>query len=284
MIEQHFKAGNFVVSRVPAWGTGKVLEVLEADKVRVFFEYEGEKVMLSDFLDSTLAPEHHPVLEKIDPLRATEGFIPFHKLESSFLNHYPKGFDDPKYITDERGAKVNASALLHETMSKDILSRLIEQGDHAGVCDLAKKLVGKNNLIFRNEKMNLFDSLKKGEAEQKLFSNALYEILYGEAEIAPRFDAFVNVLEELDTCKWPIATYFTFLLDPSRHICVKPSYFQTAARSYAFEINYVTRPSWSGYRRILKFVDHVAGQLSKRSSLKPSDLMDVQSFIWCSLH
>jgi hypothetical protein len=284
MIDQRFKAGNFVVSRVPAWGIGKVLEILEEDKVRVFFEYEGEKLMLPDFLDSTLAPVLHPVLEKIDPLRTTEGFIPFHKLETSFLNRYPLGFDDQKYFKDERDYKINASGLLHESMSKEILSRLIDQGDYASVYDLTKKMIGKNNLIFRNEKISLFESLKKGVAEQKLFSNALYELLYGDAEIALRFDAFADVLEKLDTCKWPIATYFTFLLDPSCHICVKPTYFQAAARSYAFEINYVARPRWACYRRILKFVDHVGKQLSKRSSLKPHDLIDVQGFIWCSLH
>ena len=57
----------------------------------------------------------------------------------------------------------------------------------------------------------------------------------------------------------------------------------TLAKSYAFDICYTSRPNWQTYKRIIDFVHHVASLLERRATLKPRDLIDVQSFIWCAL-
>ena len=282
---QQFKEDDYVShAKLATWGVGKVLEVLGGGTVRVFFEYEGEKKMNPEFLTIASIPARHPVLHNIDRMRTVKGFIPFPNLESAFLRKFPNGFNDPLYLKAERSYKVNASAFLHDLLSLNKLAPLIAQGDYVTVCALATKVVNKINLIFRSEKITFVDKLKKGETEQQIFASALFDLLHGEEGLNIRFNAFCAALEELEILKWPLTTFFLFLQDPNSHIFVKPASFQTAARSYAFDLGYSTRPDWACYRRILDFIDYVAGQLSKRDLLRPRDLIDVQGFIWCSLY
>ena len=104
-------------------------------------------------------------------------------------------------------------------------------------------------------------------------------MLHFELETA----SFVTALEELDACKWTTATYFLYLSEPNRYPFVKPSNINDAAKSYAFDISYTIYPNWVTYTRIIDFVNYVASLLERRATLKPRDLIDVQSFIWCAL-
>lgn len=284
MSEQCFMEGDYVTlpSR-PGWGMGKVLEPLEGDKVRVFFEFEGEKRMLGGVLEKITAPVSHPLLESINRSRTVKGFIPFPDLEKAFQKEYNKGFYEPAYLRDERDYKFEASTLLHETFAKETLAALMAGEGYASVCKLALRIINKTNLVFPQEKIVLSDALKNGPEAQRLFAVTLADLLYGETDFGPRFDAFADALEELDSCKWTLATYYPFLHDPSRHIFVKPSRMKKAAQAYGFEIDYKSRPDWACYQKILKFAAFVSGQLAKRETLTPRDLIDVQSFIWCSV-
>ena len=279
-----FKEGDYVTHATLAkWGLGKVLEPLGGGTVRVFFEYEGEKKMRSDFLAPAPKPASHPVLDRIDRLRTVKGFIPFPNMESAFLTKFPQGFSDPAYVENERIYKANASAFLRQHLSRESLLPLIASEDFDSVCKLAKKVVSKTNLIFANESMDLADGIKKGEPERRLFALALADLLHGEGDLGPRFDAFVDALEALDACKWTTATYFIALYNPGQYIFVKPSFIQKAAQAVGLDIGYTTRPGWACYQRIRGLIDYISGQLSKRDLLRPSDLIDVQGFIWTSL-
>ncbi|MYL82780.1 DUF3553 domain-containing protein [Desulfovibrio aerotolerans] len=278
------KNGDYVTHiKLPQWGLGKVIELLESGAVRVFFEFEGEKKMQRHFLTPAQAPESHPVLEKIDLDRALDGTVSFPNLEAAFLKMFPEGFDDQRYLAEERSYRLEASRSLHAELGCETLEALLRAGDYEAVCLLAKKLLAKTTLVFPNEKTALTDGFKKGDDQKEHFAKALDILLYGEGELGPRFTGFVEVLDELGVCKWTIATYFLYLLDPSRHIFIKPTYIQKAAQAYGFDIGYTTRPNWACYQRMLRLVDYVASQLAKRELLNPHDLVDVQGFIWCSI-
>lgn len=279
-----FAEGDYVRNcKAPYWGIGKLLEPLGEGKTRAFFEYVGELKVQLDALQAVAAPKDHPLLAQVDRMRNFKGFIPLPNLESFFLAQFPRGFMDPKYRNDEREYKEKASAYLHENLSREILQPLLEQGEYSKVCDLAKKSVYRTNLVHKFETIALGNGISRSEHHQELFATALYDLLYGETGMPGRFNSFVEALSELDACKWTTATYFLFLLDPTTHIFVKPEIFKTAAKSYAIDFGYTPRPEWDCYQRILDFVRFVAGQLVKRENLKPRDLIDVQSFIWCSL-
>ncbi|OLN24818.1 hypothetical protein DVDV_3899 [Desulfovibrio sp. DV] len=278
------KDGDYVTHvKLPGWGLGKVIELLESGAVRVFFEFEGDKKMQRDFLVPAEPPVGHPVLGKMDLNRAIDGTVSFPALEASFLKMYPGGFDDPRYISQERANKIDASKLLHDTLGCATLETLLRAGDFDAVCTLAKKLLTKTSLIFPNEKTALADGLKRGNEQKELFAKALDILLYGEGELGPRFSAFAEVLDKLDACRWTTATYYLFLLDPAQHIFIKPTIFQRAAQAYGFDIGYQVRPTWAGYQRMLGLTAYVAKQLGERALLAPKDLIDIQGFIWCSL-
>ena len=59
---------------------------------------------------------------------------------------------------------------------------------------------------------------------------------------------------------------------------IKPSVTQKVAEMSAFEINYRPELNWLTYKSVLDFAHYLRHALA---DLKPRDMIDVQSFIWC---
>jgi len=276
--------GEFVTSPAkPEWGVGKTLEIIEDTKARVFFEnVAGEKIMLLDRLEPAEKPDRHFVLDQVDRHKTLKGYRPVPDLEQAFLARFAEGFQSSDYITNEREYKVKASSNFHEILGNAAFTALIKAGRFDEVCRLALRAISKTNLIFPQEGMALRDGLKRGDAEQKLFSLALFEQIYGEGTDMQRFEGFTQALTELGACKWTIATYFPFLSDPTAHIFVKPTITVKASEAFAYDIAYNAHPNWRTYDRIRKMAHFVSAQLANHELLKPVDLIDIQSFIWCS--
>ena len=115
---------------------------------------------------------------------------------------------------------------------------------------------------------------------QTLFA-ALVDLLYGAADkYERRFSRFANVLEEIDAAKWTTATYFPYLVFPKKHMFLKPTVTQKAAELCGFEISYKPVLNWKTYERVLAFSKWLFDELKARG-LKPRDMIDLQSFIWC---
>jgi len=275
--------GDFVTSPAkPEWGLGKVLEILEGLKIRIFFENAAEKLMLSDRVEIAPKPERHFVLDQVDRTRTVKGFRPVPDLEKAFLGLHSGGFLGESYLTNEREYKVKASAYFQEHLGRQALEGLLAAGQFEEVCKIALRVISKTNLIFPQESMALREGLKRGDEQKQQFARALFEQLYGDGTDQQRFEGFAQMLTELDACKWTIATYFPYMNDPAHHIFVKPTITVKAAEAFAFDIAYNAHPNWRTYDRIRQFVAFVSAELSKREILVPQDLIDVQSFIWCS--
>ena len=61
------------------------------------------------------------------------------------------------------------------------------------------------------------------------------------------------------------------------HVC-KPTITQHAAALCGFEINYRPEVNWLTYDLVLKFSQYLKDELV---DLRPRDMIDVQSFMWC---
>lgn len=272
-------------SKVPDWGLGKVLEDKGAVKYRVFFELAGEKTV--DVRYAQLEPIQldapHPVLDKIDRVTSFAGFQSFESMESRFLARYREGFYDPDYLKDERDYKLAASQILDELIRSGELDNMRQAGDFKGLCQAALQVIRKTNLVFPNEQMTLTDGLKKGDNYEQMFAEAFHFHLCSDASLKVRFEKFVSSLNALDACKWTTATYYLFLADPGNAPFMKPSHVQKAADAYSFPLGYKIAPNWDTYSRTIDFYAYVADILAKQNNLKPRDMIDVQSFIWCSL-
>ena len=146
---------------------------------------------------------------------------------------------------------------------------------------MAVRIESRTNLLFSFEKMALRDATKSA-AGAKVFAVALYELLHGTGPLEQRFSAWVEAVASLPrrqtrVLTWPLATVFGFIAQPDTHFFLKPTVTREAARRYGETLLYSSRPSWSIYSDLLKFVGRVRNDIR---DLRPRDMIDMQSFLW----
>ncbi len=267
-----------------SWGLGEVLGDSDGESVRVFFEGAGEKLLGLAYVQPvkvTGAEAESTLLDNLYLCKSAAGFR-FKSLPESiqfFLKEFPGGFHGERLYKHERKYKETAHALAKELLEPRTLRSLLDGGDYDAICTRALKVVNATNLIFPNEKMQLKDGLKASEHKAK-FAAALVDLLYGGEAYQDRFERFATMLEEIDSAKWTVATYFPFFVFPAEHMFLKPTVTQSAAELCGFEISYDSKLNWKTYDRLLAFSRWLFDELAKQE-LKPWDMIDVQSFIWC---
>jgi hypothetical protein len=266
----------------PEWKLGEVLEDSTSESVRVFFLGAGEKKLSLKFVqpEKVLDEEgKHPGLDHLQVSHPSKGIV-YRSLPESidrFLERFPQGFYGERFAKEERNYKTRAHELAKELLNQDSLAELILQEEFGEVCKRAMRVVNATNLLFPNEKMALKDGLTTLECQEK-FSKALHNILYGIETLETRFTSFCGVLEEIRAAKWTTATYFLFIRLPEQFMFVKPTITQNAAEITAFGINYRAELNWLTYKCVLEFSEYLMSELE---NLKPRDMIDVQSFMWC---
>ena len=264
------------------WGLGEVLENSNGDTVRVFFVGAGEKTLSLQYVQPIKIEgneANNVVLDNLKISKSSSG-VKYQSLPQSvqfFLEEFPEGFYGAKFKEHERDYKDKAHTLGSDLLGKEEISGLLESGDYFEIVKRALKVTNATNLIFPNEKMALKDGLQSPEA-QKQFGEALYFLLYGEEELENRFVAFAKVLENIDAAKWTTATYFLFIIHPDKYMFVKPTITQYTSELCGYEVNYRPQLNWLTYKSVLGFSEYIKSEISE---LKPRDMIDVQSFMWC---
>ncbi len=217
-------------------------------------------------------------------LAAKAGHTTFQKAIENFRSYFPRGFQDSAYLSgpqSEREYKFLAHELLQETLSRAAFVELLEKENFKEICDRAKALVNKTNLIYRYEKIWLNNGLASDDAK-KAFATSLNTLLYGDVSLQRRFEQYVEMLYGINAAKWPIATYFLFLSCPDSQFFLKSEVTKNAAEVLGFEINYKPEVNWLTYSQVLRLAEAVKVKLIKegQEDLVPQDMIDVQSFIW----
>ncbi|HEV7681519.1 MAG TPA: hypothetical protein VGO68_05320 [Pyrinomonadaceae bacterium] len=198
-----------------------------------------------------------------------------------FLRFFPKGFRDQTYLDWERGYKWKAHEQWNHDLERSLFRKLLRDRDFQEIAGHAVRIESRTNLLFSFEKMALRDAVKSKDAAQ-MFSEGLYDFLYGSASASTRFSRWCDVVSKLPrkqtrVLTWPIVTVFGFIAEPKTHIFLKPNVTKAAAREYGFDFQYESRPSWETYASLLEFAKTVGQDLK---NLRPKDLIDIQSFIW----
>ena len=264
------------------WGLGEVLENSNGESVRVRFVDAGEKTLLLKYVQLVKVAGDdaaHPVLDNLRISRSASG-IKYQSLSESiqfFLQYFPDGFYGERFKKEEREYKDRAHILAQQLFGNEVFGVLLQKEQYAEIVKRALGIINATNLIFPNEKMSLKDGLVNSAA-QKEFSEALFSLLYGENEFEKRFLSFANVLENISAAKWTTATYFPFIVHPEKYMFVKPTIMQHSSELCGFEINYKPQLNWLTYKSVLKFSEYLFDEISE---LKPRDMIDVQSFMWC---
>ncbi len=278
-----FKKGDRVRHPIKNdWGIGQVLSDSNRKEIKVFFAEGGTKTLLLTHTNLIKVSGEEAVSLVLDNLAAGKltpdrEYHGIKKLIAKFLKMYPNGFHDQKYIEDERIYKDKAFNLLHKLLHNEDLCSLLEDKNYQEITKRALKVVYATNLIFTNEKMSLKDGLVRTES-QKLFAIALYNMLFGDGELRPRFEAFSKMLEDIGAPKWTVASYFLFIMWPDKNVFIKPMVTQDAAKTCGYEINYKPQLNWLTYHSVSEFYKYIFSEISE---LKPRDMIDIQSFLWC---
>jgi hypothetical protein len=265
----------------PDWGIGQVLGPPGGGKVKIFFAKVGVKLLTLSASLATVQGEEasDPTLDNLalDPERL-KSYKTLVELKKRFLGQFPGGFRGSSYQVTERDYKVEAHQLATTLFTRSGFERSIASNNHAEICENAKRAVQATNLVFPNEKIKFRDGLKSERARVR-FAQSLYDLLFDERSLEPRFANFCQALEEMDADKWTLATYFLFIFKPEEYMFMKPLVTIRAAEICAFELNYNPQPNWFTYRKLLMFAQHLKNELR---DLEPRDMIDVQSFIWCT--
>ena len=153
---------------------------------------------------------------------------------------------------------------------------LLREEKYAEICKRALRVANATNLIFPNEKMALKDGLSQPDSE-KLFAVQLYELLWKDGDLEKRFMSFAEALEEIKASKWPIVSYFSFIVHPDQFSVYKADGDTTLRILVCLRVNYKSNLNWLTYQSVLKFSNYLREQISE---LKPRDIIDVQSFMW----
>ena len=282
------------------WGLGQVLSTEVNNEVEILFEDVGDikKFNLSfakfiqvtgdeatsDYLTALVKRFRENALAPKSTNKKAAATTSFPKAVDNFLSIFPEGFRDPSYLagkTGEREYKLAANRLMMELLGKDAFKGVLESGDFKEICNRAKSVINKTNLIHTYEKIWLNNALAT-ENNQNVFAFGLFDLLYGENAQQSRFEKFAAMLYEINAAKWPIATYFLFIRFPESQIFVKPQVTQNAAEVLGMSINYRPELNWLTYSQVLNLAQNLKTKLEKTDNptLLPEDMIDVQSFIW----
>lgn len=284
MKEAQLKTGDRVTHPAKSeWGVGKVLGITSSG-IEVFFVNAGHKKLSPQYVTLTVVKgeqANHPLLDNLASASATAGasFLALPDAIQKFLTEYPGGFAGERYLEAERNYKDKAHEVSLALLGEADIKKLLKEGNHAEICERARRVESATNLLASFEKIQFNDALKKPD-NQKVFAEQLADNLYGHAEEKVRFESLAAVLDQLQVAKWPVVTYFGYIRFPESRIFIKPEVTRNAASVCGWEISYKSDLNWTTYVGVRGMFEHLRSELVS-AGLAPRDMIDVQSFVWC---
>ena len=286
-----YRKGDFVRHpKAIGWGVGIVIEDQRGDRVKVFFENEIN-IKLMDIgkfrLDKVSDPGTAETLlinALVDEEAIKKGDQqPFPEVVKKFLIDFPGGFRGEMLTHYERNYKIMAHKWMKENLTESQWKTLIEDKEFEELAQQIKRFFGKTNLLASFELIKLNDALKN-EAAREAIGCAFFDLLYGEEKLGVRLESTAKIFARYEIDKWTTITYPLFFCFPDKYMFVKPTVTQEAALNRRFDIQYSPQVNWNTYKQVLTFSKELFDRLNrdKNKALHPRDMIDVQSFMWCT--
>lgn len=190
------------------------------------------------------------------------------------------GFEDPRYLEEERNYKLEASKTAQERLSKAELQRLIDDSEFEEIVDRLKKIGQSTNLLFLAAPSSGDLAILYGERlDHRAFAHEILALLHGSDDSPARLRRFVDWTDEQGLPnKWTFPTYFLFLTHPDSDLFVKPTRITAFTKRLELEETFGGRPDPDQYALLLA-VGHRLHELLVEYS--PRDMIDIQGFMWC---
>lgn len=288
----------------PQWGNGLLVKEYEDKR---FYEFEdGQNHVIGrafwDHLEAvSLSPAELEALEhkllkgrvRVAPTKKAPAkrapklpTTTFAAQLASFTGEFAGGFLGQDWLARERGEanqpkgkafKNHAIACAQRELAQQTLQALLSARDYAGVMTRVQTVhKAAGNLL--HPLGDLIPFSKMPVERHQAFAEALFELLYGAADFAPRFDAYVAVLAQDKLATWPLVSVLPALVDPASFVFVKPTAFEMQAAVLSFALGYQRQPTAEGYARMCQMARELSKQLAAAGSA-PKDLLDVYAFI-----
>lgn len=204
----------------------------------------------------------------------------FADLEARFLRAFPAGFKDSGYLANQRAPLHQVDQLFKERLSKDAIRMALDTGHYRELSISALRAMEETEYTPEQEQLRLKDAMQRDKAGREAYGRALYDLLYADEEQSVRFENFTDILDDLDSLTWPMASYFLFLKNPWKNPFVRPQHLQAVSRVYGLELGFATRPNWRTYEAAMGLLERVAADLATRPNLRPLDSFDTHCFLW----
>ncbi|MEL6179945.1 MAG: hypothetical protein AAFS10_13385, partial [Myxococcota bacterium] len=210
---------------------------------------------------------------------------PFEEQIAIFTNIFPQGFAGEDWAEDRRGVgssrrlkrhRSPAIAQAQEDFAEATVKAQLEQGDAGVIITHIINNLQDTDLVQRSKTKALS---RLNPKEQTELAEAFVNMLYGEEPLATRFKRYVDAMPSND---WRVITAPLALVQPEKHVCVRPSVFRKQAASIAPRSLYTSKPSVHSYRDMRHMAKATFDKL-KDEGLQPRDLLDIYDFIWITL-
>jgi hypothetical protein len=217
--------------------------------------------------------------------RKSDTLISFDDQITILRRQFPGGFAGEKWQQKMRGVDAGqqlkrhrepALRLARELLSEQSLTASIARQDFDGVLEALLRVLRNTNLV-RPAQLNPLERLPRHRVEQVAL--ALRELLHGEGALRDRMGRWISAL---GSPSWELATAPAALVDPERHICVRPKGFRDQAQWMAPRLEHSKEPTAEVYLRYQAMAGAVLAKLQEEG-LHPRDMLDVHDFIWTTL-
>ncbi|MGF1465467.1 MAG: hypothetical protein ACFCGT_04975 [Sandaracinaceae bacterium] len=290
-------------SRREQWGLGTVMRRLD-DRVMLVFQDGRQRTFkkgychLFDLVDKPLDATER-IVDALQSMvdgepsksrRAPRQPITLDDQIAYFRELYAGGFQDEDYEAEHRGdgrkrpLKRHRDALVEaasDRLSADTLDTALADGDAGAIHEAAGAVVATTDLVTAKERKR-FQAIDASHHEA--LATGLRRVLYGEARIAKRMDAWVRILEDAlgEAPSWNLATALVGAVRPASRLVVRPRVVQEQAKWMAPGLRVSDRPVGLLYERLCEMAVGTRGEL-EAAGLAPRDLLDVVDFMWLTL-
>lgn len=200
-----------------------------------------------------------------------------------FSSHFPKGFEDEKYIDQERGGhgsrKIGRQGvvdLARESLAAEPLRKLMLELKGAGTANLYKKLIHKGKTLFANEEIDSFSLFAKTPPNEQRLCEALVDMLHGQGPVGPRLEALTTALP-VDLRTWRLCSFPGAFFHPETLLYVDPEVTFRQAHIVGIPVSFQSTVSGATYEQLLAMARKLSEELHG-AGLKPRDLIDVHLF------
>jgi hypothetical protein len=283
----------------PAWGPGKVVHVGGGYVHVLFRDVPDRKAKMFSGGSAPLqaaASQSDPILDNLPPLvqKDRRWYLRRDRLTPNqsrqiFLDKFPGGFTDPRYLGSKNEGERNYKWWAHERFVHDFgggqSRQLLDAGDFKEIRRRALGVLGQVNLLSPYESAAFREATEEDKAAARFFT-ALFNLLEAPKQSSDVFNPYADAIRALPAragrarvATWPVATVFPFLAQPDRHMLLKPERMREAAERLGFDLRYDSNINWATYSTLLRMAEAYMALLR---DLGPRDFIDIQSFIYVS--